>query len=120
MRVIVLVILLLVGGAFFAAYQLLPERHVSPRETAALISSCLDCHAAPPQYRSISAMHEIHDSLSCTRCHGDYSLTPANGIHSTLTWVAVGLAALSLAGIAATFVTAGRRLKRGNHDAADD
>lgn len=63
-------------------------------------AACASCHGTP-RYQSPPALHEIHAALGCSHCHGDHAgLKTADRLHTGLSRLGLGMAALALAGIA--------------------
>jgi len=85
-------------------------------ERAQAREACAKCHRNPDNLADASVVHQVHQNADCITCHADArGLKTADQAHNILQWAGIGIAAVTVAGLALNFIVAKKRLK--NRDA---
>ena len=113
MRILFIVILVLLGGAFLSSYLLNGDQTLNTREISQVQTNCLECHSAVLRYNSATQIHNIHSTLNCSQCHTESGLKASTTAHSYFEWLGIGLVGLGLVGITTNFIVAHKRIKKG-------
>ena len=115
-RAALLLIIILSIVGILIAYFSIDEESLPPEEAAQIRDACGNCHRNPNRLTTDN-IHQNHRGMNCTTCHfNNTELESAEETHDSIFWIGIGIAGLTVTGLAINFAVARKRLSGGAQD----